>query len=82
MRRCFPPFLFDTSQFLTIIGNPLGRDLASYSSALIDVGLARLPPADDPIHKQPLYQGSVSEHLEFLRLSQALFPKLIQNPQI
>ncbi|EQL31887.1 hypothetical protein BDFG_05791 [Blastomyces dermatitidis ATCC 26199] len=59
------------------------RDLLSYSSALIDVGLARLPPADDPVpHQQPSYQGAVSEHLELLGLGQALFPKLIQHPLI
>ncbi|PGH13538.1 hypothetical protein AJ80_06288 [Polytolypa hystricis UAMH7299] len=59
------------------------RDLLSYSSTLIDVGFARLPMAADLLsHRQPSYQGSVSEHLELLGLGQALFPKSIQHPQI
>ncbi|KAK2873751.1 hypothetical protein FQN49_002114 [Arthroderma sp. PD_2] len=58
-------------------------DLSLYSSALIDVGLARLPPTDHPITQpQPSYQGSVEKHLELLKLGQAVFPKLIQHPQI
>ena len=50
---------------------------------MIDVSLARLPPASHPITRlQPSYQGSVDKHLELLRLGQAVFPKLIQHPQI
>ncbi|EEH22903.2 hypothetical protein PABG_05114 [Paracoccidioides brasiliensis Pb03] len=58
-------------------------DLLSYSSALIDVGLARLPPAENLApHQQPSYKGSVGEHLELLSLGQALFPILTRHPQI
>lgn len=60
-----------------------GPDLSSYASALIDAGLARLPPGDGLITRpQPSYQGSVDRHLELLKLGQAVFPKLIQHPQI
>ncbi|PGG97355.1 hypothetical protein AJ79_09226 [Helicocarpus griseus UAMH5409] len=40
------------------------RDLSSYASALIDSGLARLPPTGHPLLSQPQtsYQGSVDRH--------------------
>lgn len=58
-------------------------DVSSYSSALIDAGLARLPPAGYPITQpQPSYQGSIEKHLELLKLGQTVFPKLIQLPKI
>ncbi|TPX20163.1 hypothetical protein DIZ76_016051 [Coccidioides immitis] len=59
------------------------RDLSSYSSALIDAGLARLPLAANPITRpRPSYQGSVDKHLELLNLGRSVFLKLIQHPQI
>ncbi|KAM5454307.1 hypothetical protein MaudCBS49596_002324 [Microsporum audouinii] len=60
------------------------RDLSSYASALIDSGLARLPPAEQPVlcQQQASYQGSVDRHLGLLRVGQSVFPELIQHPDI
>lgn len=62
----------------------LGHDLSSYATALIDSGLARLPPADHPIlcQQQASFQGSVHRHLELLKVGQAVFPELLQHPDI
>ena len=62
----------------------LGRDLSSYVSALIGVGLARLPLANHPLslQKKASYQGSVEKHLDLLRIAQAVFPSLIKHPAI
>ncbi|KAI1925858.1 hypothetical protein LOZ65_002669 [Ophidiomyces ophidiicola] len=60
------------------------HDLSSYSLALIDSGLARLPPADHPIPCQqpPPYQGTVDRHLELLKLGRAVIPELAWHPDI
>ncbi|KAK2810959.1 hypothetical protein FQN50_002550 [Emmonsiellopsis sp. PD_5] len=60
------------------------HDLSSYTSALIDVGLARLPPPDHPLPLQQhaSYQGSISKHLSLLKTAQAIFPNLITHPSI
>ncbi|KAK2765358.1 hypothetical protein FQN54_008204 [Arachnomyces sp. PD_36] len=55
--------------------------LSSYASALIDVGLARLPPGNQSAAR-PSYQGPVDKHLELLNLAEAVFPKLVEHPQI
>ncbi|PGH11609.1 hypothetical protein AJ79_04749 [Helicocarpus griseus UAMH5409] len=59
-------------------------DLSSYTSALFDVALSRLPPVDHPnaTRPQPSYQGSVDKHLHLLEQAQAVIPRLIQHPQI
>ncbi|EFW19952.1 conserved hypothetical protein [Coccidioides posadasii str. Silveira] len=60
------------------------RDFSSYTSALIDVGFARLPPPDRPLllQQRASYQGSVDKHLDLLKIGQAVFPNLIKHPAI
>ncbi|KAK2750680.1 hypothetical protein FQN57_002753 [Myotisia sp. PD_48] len=62
----------------------LWPDLFSYASALIDSGLARLPPADQPFTYQQRapYQGTVNRHLELLKIGQAAFSELVHHPNI
>ncbi|OJD20124.1 hypothetical protein ACJ73_08543 [Blastomyces percursus] len=61
-----------------------GNDLSSYATALIDSGLARLPPANHPIlyQQQASFQGSVHRHLELLKVGQAVFSELLQHSDI
>jgi hypothetical protein len=63
---------------------PTGYDLASYSSALIDVALSRIPRETTVprSQKQPSYQGSITEHLELLNLARKSLQRLILEPQI
>ncbi|KKZ66492.1 hypothetical protein EMCG_07772 [[Emmonsia] crescens] len=60
------------------------HDISSYATALIDSGLARLPPADHPIlcQQQASFHGSVHRHLELLKVGQAVFSELLQHPDI
>ncbi|GBF61013.1 altered inheritance of mitochondria protein 9 [Trichophyton mentagrophytes] len=60
------------------------HDLSSYASALIDSGLARLPPANQPlsIQQQASYQGSIDRHMELLKIGRNVFPHLVQHPEI
>ncbi|EFR01815.1 hypothetical protein MGYG_04815 [Nannizzia gypsea CBS 118893] len=58
--------------------------LSSYASALVDSGLARLPPPHQPLRlqQQATYQGSIDRHVELLKTAQNVFPHLIQHPDI
>ncbi|KAL9030952.1 MAG: hypothetical protein Q9196_000973 [Gyalolechia fulgens] len=57
-------------------------DLAAYCSALIDVGVSRLPPVDPSVNEKPSYHGAVAEHINLLKYGRDVASKLIEDPRI
>ncbi|KAB8356564.1 hypothetical protein FH972_024146 [Carpinus fangiana] len=56
------------------------RDLESYCSYLISVGLAKLPSRDPPVNQT--FWGSVEEHKEILDHAAKVMNALMQSPEI
>ncbi|KAI4701951.1 hypothetical protein J4E89_010470 [Alternaria sp. Ai002NY15] len=57
-----------------------GPSLSTFSSALTDVGLSRLPPASIASSlRLPSYHGTISEHKVFLEYCRAITKQMIQT---
>ncbi|KAL8859337.1 MAG: hypothetical protein Q9178_004275 [Gyalolechia marmorata] len=57
-------------------------DPAAYCSALIDVGVSRLPPVDTSVNEKPSYHGAVVEHIRLLNFGRDVASKLIEDARI
>ncbi|KAI4098433.1 MAG: hypothetical protein LQ339_006404 [Xanthoria mediterranea] len=57
-------------------------DLATYCSALIDVGVTRLPPIDAAVNEKPSYHGAVAEHKRLLSFGRDVASRLIEDSQV
>ncbi|KAL8967251.1 MAG: hypothetical protein Q9197_005527, partial [Variospora fuerteventurae] len=59
-----------------------GSDLAAYCDGLIDTGLSRLPPVDNPLPESPHFHGSVATHSRLLSFGRDVIHKLSEDPRI
>ncbi|KAL8829820.1 MAG: hypothetical protein Q9170_005999, partial [Blastenia crenularia] len=59
-----------------------GFDPAAYCSALIDVGVFRLPPTDASVNEKPSLHGAVAEHIRLLNFGRDVASALIEDPRI
>ncbi|KAI4157290.1 MAG: hypothetical protein LQ342_008408 [Letrouitia transgressa] len=57
-------------------------DPAAYCSALIDVGVSRLPPMDASVNEKPSFHGAVAEHIRLLSFGRDVASELIEDPRI
>ncbi|KAL8671287.1 MAG: hypothetical protein Q9168_004208 [Polycauliona sp. 1 TL-2023] len=60
----------------------IGVDSAVYCSALINVGLSRIPSAEAPFYKKPSYYGAITEHLHLLNSGRDVISELIKDLQV
>ncbi|KAL9005133.1 MAG: hypothetical protein Q9188_002074 [Gyalolechia gomerana] len=69
-------------QMAAIDFHAYGSDAAAYCSALIDIGISRLPPVDTSGNEKPSYHGAIAEHRRLLDFSRDVASKLIEDPRI
>ncbi len=60
----------------------IGFDLATYCSALIDVGGSRLPPMDAAVNDKSSYHGAISEHKRLLNFGRDVASRLIEDSRV
>lgn len=76
------PISFYLSSNLSSLQFTAGFDPGAFCSALIDVGVSRLPPTDASVNKKPPYHGAVAEHIRLLNFGRDVASELINNPRI
>ncbi|KAL8676768.1 MAG: hypothetical protein Q9186_006749 [Xanthomendoza sp. 1 TL-2023] len=57
-------------------------DLAAYRSALIDIGVSRIPPPNVFVNEKPFYHGANAEHVRLMNFSRDVGSKLIEDSRI
>ncbi|KAJ5737930.1 kinase-like domain-containing protein [Penicillium malachiteum] len=65
---------------------PSGPDIVAYSNAIVDAGLAKLPPTDlEPQSLErhlPFYQGSVETHVQLLKHTRIVLTQMASDTKV